>query len=75
MDLTELKMRPTHIMPNTEIPEGVEVTRCKSSRRGKRARGLNLTAQHKPHKHRVSWEAAEAQAKPTLAERLGSGEA
>jgi hypothetical protein len=50
--------------PQIEIPEDVEITRCKPSRRGRRSRDLNMTggcsARHKPHKHRVSWEAAEA---------------
>lgn len=71
------KLRESHIIPSLVIPEGVEVTVCKPSRRGKKARGMSITAQHKPHKHRVSWEAAEAQATPskTLAERVGEGEA
>ena len=70
-------MRASHYVETLDIPEDVEITVCKPSRRGTRARGMSLTAQHKPHKHRVSWEAAEAQATPskTLAERVGEGEA
>jgi hypothetical protein len=43
--------------PQTVLPEGVEITRCKKSRRGRK---LKIDAQHKPHKHRMSWDAAEA---------------
>ena len=75
MSLTEAKMRPSLYIQPAVIPDDVEITVCKPSRRGKK--GLSITAQHKPHKHRVSWEAAEAQAQPskTLAERVGSGDA
>jgi hypothetical protein len=74
--ITETRMRPTLIIEPTELPEGFEITLCKKSRRGSRARNCKISAQHKSHKHRVSWEAAEAFAPgKTLEERVGTGEA